>query len=476
MTSVLVGPCDAAVAAATVAQRNPHPRATLAATILGSSVAFIDGSVVNVALPALASDLEAGPAGLSWTINAYLLPLAALTLFGGAAGDHFGRRRLFLVGLAIFALASTLCAVAPNLTWLLVGRSLQGFGAALLMPNSLAILGSAFDDEARGRAVGNWAAAGALTGALGPLIGGWFVDAGNWRAIFLLNLPIAAVTAWLAWFYVPESEDLRKEVPLDWAGALTASAALGFLTWSLTSGAQAHASPLQIWLSTLAGLSLLGGFVWFEARRGDTAIMPLAMFGTLTFTGLTLLTLLLYASLGGLLVLLPYFLIRAAGYSAMAAGAAMLPLPILIGIGSPLTAKITARYGTRRPLAVGAATVAAGFGLCTYFKGGSIDYWSDILPATLLIAGGMSVIVAPLTAAVMSAVDADHVGAASGFNSTIARIGGMLATALLGFVFALQESSREFVEAFRLAALTGAFLAALAAACALCLMREPRAE
>jgi MFS family permease len=217
------------------------------------------------------------------------------------------------------------------------------------MPNSLAILGSAFDDDARGRAVGNWAAAGALTGALGPLIGGWLVDASTWRVIFLLNLLIAAAAAWLTWFYVFESKDLRKEVPVDWAGALTATAALGLLTWSLTSGAQAQISPSSIWLGGAAGLSLLGGFVWLEARRGDAAIMPLAMFGTLTFVGLTLLTLLLYASLGGLLVLLPYFLIQAAGYSAMTAGAAILPLPILIGVGSPLTAKITALYDWAKP-------------------------------------------------------------------------------------------------------------------------------
>ena len=212
MTSIMVGPCDAAIAASMAARRNPYPRATLFATILGSSVAFIDGSVVNVALPALARDLGASPSELSWTINAYLLPLGALTLLGGATGDHFGRRRLFLVGLAVFALASTMCAAAANLTWLLVGRGLQGFGAALLMPNSLAILGSAFDDEGRGRAIGNWAAAGALTGALGPLIGGWLVDTSTWRTIFLLNLPIAAGAGWLAWVYVPESKDTRREV------------------------------------------------------------------------------------------------------------------------------------------------------------------------------------------------------------------------------------------------------------------------
>ncbi|MGA7325862.1 MAG: MFS transporter, partial [Rhodomicrobium sp.] len=278
MSSAVAGPCDEGIAASALPCANPHPRATLAATILGSSVAFIDGSVVNVALPALARDLGASPADLTWTINAYLLPLGALILLGGGTGDHFGRRLLFLIGLAIFTSASILCAAAPTLSWLLVGRGLQGLGAALLMPNSLAILGASFTGEARGQAIGTWAAVGALAGAIGPLLGGWLVDTIGWRTIFLINVPIAAGAAYLAWAYVPESKDIRGFGSLDWVGAGLATAALGLLTWSLTAASEAGPAPSVIWGATVAGFVLLGAFIWLEGRRGKQAIMPLAMF------------------------------------------------------------------------------------------------------------------------------------------------------------------------------------------------------
>src|SRR5882762_9210149 len=218
-----------------------YPRATLAATVLGSSLAFIDGSVVNVALPALAQDLKVNPADLSWTINAYLLPLGVLILIGGALGDRLGRRRLFQIGLSIFAAGSLACAAAPSLAWLLAARGLQGLGAALLMPNSLAILGGAFTGEARGRAIGTWAAAGALAGALGPIVGGWIVDTVGWRTIFLLNLPIAAAAGYLAWRYVEERKELHRAAPLDGVGAGLATAALGLLTWALTEASESGA-------------------------------------------------------------------------------------------------------------------------------------------------------------------------------------------------------------------------------------------
>jgi Major Facilitator Superfamily len=224
--------------------------------ILGSSVAFVDGSVVNVALPALGHDLGASPADLSWTINTYLLPLGALLLLGGAAGDHFGRRRLFLIGLAVFTSASILCAVSPVLSWLLVGRGLQGLGAALLLPNSLAILGASFSGEARGQAIGTWAAAGALTGALGPLVGGWLVDTIGWRTIFLLNVPVAAAAAYLAWAYVAESKDRGEFGSLDWAGAALATAGLGLVTWSLTAASGAGAPPAALWGAACGRLCL----------------------------------------------------------------------------------------------------------------------------------------------------------------------------------------------------------------------------
>ena len=467
MSGALTGPCDTATAGATLPSSTPHPRATLAATILGSSVAFIDGSVVNVALPAISRDLGASPAELSWTINAYLLPLGALMLLGGGAGDHFGRRRLFLSGVTVFTLASILCAASPTLGWLLAARCLQGLGAALLMPNSLAILGSAFAGESRGRAIGLWAAAGAVAGALGPLVGGWLVDATGWRMIFLINIPVAAAAAYLTWAYVAESKDRRRSASLDWAGAGFATVALALLTWSLTAAATVSAPASWRWLAAVAGIVLVGVFLWLERKRGQQAIMPLAMFGTQIFVGITLLTFFLYGSLGGLLVLLPFLLIRVAHYSAIAAGAALLPLPILIGLGSPLMGGLTARIGGKLPLAIGSAMVAIGVALYARIGIDRVDYWSDILPATLLVSIGMSISVAPLTTTVIASVDVDHVGAASGFNSAVARIAGLVATALLGFVFLQQGSAELFVSGFRMAAIIGAGWAAVASGCAL---------
>ena len=467
MTGGIPAPCDRVASADKAARGTLHPAGTLAATVLGSSVAFIDGSVVNVALPALAHDLGAGPAGLAWTIDAYLLQLGALILLGGAAGDHFGRRRLFLTGLAIFTLASALCALAPSLAWLLAGRGLQGCGAALLMPNSLAILGAGFSGEARGRAIGTWAATGALAGALGPLLGGWLVQTVGWRSIFLLNLPIAAGAASLAWAYVAESHDGRSG-RLDWVGAVCATAGLGLVTWALTAASGGRSGAVIP--AALGGIALLGLFLLVEARRGDRALMPLAMFATRSFAGLTLLTFFLYGSLGGLLVLLPFLLIAVEHWPAVSAGASMLPIPIVIGLGSPLMGRLTARYGGRLPLSAGSAIVAGGMALYARIGTGALDYWTDVLPATLLVALGLGLSVAPLTTSVMGSVDSDHVGAASGFNSAVARIAGLIATALLGFVFAQQGSATEFIAGFRIAAMIGAASSALAALCALLLL------
>ena len=453
-----------------------HPRATLAATILGSSLAFIDGSVVNVALPALSQGLEVNPANLSWAINAYLLPLGVLILLGGALGDHFGRRRLFQIGLSTFAFASLACAAAPSFAWLLAARGLQGLGAALLMPNSLAILSGAFTCEARGRAIGTWAAAGALAGAMGPIIGGWIVDTVGWRAIFLLNLPIAAGAGYLAWKYVEERRASSGAAPLDALGAGLATAALGLLTWALTKASESSQAYSSAWSAAVGGILLFGLFVRHEGKLGARALMPLAMFAAPTFVGLTLLTFFLYGSLGGLLVLLPFLLIKVEGWLAVAAGAALLPLPVLIGLGSRFMGRVASVYGERLPLSIGSGLV--GIGLALYGRIGShgINYWLDIFPATVLVALGMGACVAPLTTAVMTSVDADHVGLASGFNSAVARIAGLIATALLGFVFARQESTEAFMVGFRVAALIGAASAAFAAGSALFLVRPRTAS
>ena len=448
-----------------------HPRATLAATILGSSLAFIDGSVVNVALPALAADLKVNPADLTWAINAYLLPLGALILLGGALGDHFGRRRFFQIGLFTFTSASVGCAVAPSLLWLLAARALQGLGAALLLPNSLALLGAGFTGEARGRAIGTWAAAGALAGALGPIIGGWMVDVVGWRVIFFLNVPLAAGAGFLAWKYVEERRELKRAAPLDATGAGLVTAALGLLTWALTKASEDGGGHAASWSAAIAGGMLLAAFLWHEGKLGERAIMPFAMFSSPTFVGLTLLTFCLYGSLGGLLVLLPFFLIKIDLWRAIAAGASLLPVTVLIGVGSRFMGRMAARHGARLPLAAGSGLVCIGLALYARVPMENAGYWRDIFPPTLLVALGMGACVAPLTTSVLSSVSPDHVGLASGFNSAVARVAGLMATALLGFVFARQGSAADFMIGFRAAAWIGAASAALAAAFALYLIK-----
>jgi len=463
MSAIFQPSCDAAAARSSKARvETEHPRLLLAATILASSLAFIDGSVVNVGLPAIGQNLRAGPADLQWVINAYLLPLSALLLLGGAAGDRFGRRRLLIVGVGLFAAASALCALAPSLRFLLVGRALQGVGAAMLMPSSLAILGGAFSGEARGRAIGVWAASGAVGGALGPLLGGYLIDTVGWRAVFLINLPLAAGAAFLAWRFVRETRD-GHPAALDLWGAVLATAGLGALTWALTigSGPAGWTAPALI-AAAAGGVSLIA-FVGVERRRGEGAMMPLALFASASFVGLTLLTLLLYGALGGLLVLIPYVLIQSAGYSATAAGAALLPFPMVIAAASPLMGALAGRLGPRTPLTIGPLIVAGGF-LLVLRIGTGAGYWTGVFPAVMVIALGMAGAVAPLTTAVLASVDARHTGAASGLNSAVARTGGLVARALLGSVLAARGTA--LIGAFHVAAVAGAAASLGAAASA----------
>lgn len=426
----------------------------LAATMLASSLAFIDGSVTNVALPSIGRDLHADAASLQWIVNAYLLPLSALLLVGGAAGDHFGRRRMLIAGTALFAAASVLCALAPNLTLLLAARAAQGVGAAMLMPNSLGILGSSFRGEARGRAVGTWASAGAIASAVGPPLGGWLVGAAGWRAIFLINVPVALVAILIAWRYVEESAE--GERPLDVPGAILATLALGTLTWALTLWSSNHAGSPKTWAGLVAGVMLLALFVWVEHRRHGDAMMPLAMFSSRPFVGLTLLTFLLYGALGGLLVLLPYLLIVGGGYSPLQAGLALLPFSLVIGAASRRMGRTTERLGPRWPLTVGPIVTGLGF-LLLIRVDPTGSYWTSVMPGMVVVALGMAGAVAPLTTAVLSSVDQAHTGTASGFNSAIARTGGLIATALAGAVIA--QTGAALVETFRSAAILAAALA-----------------
>jgi EmrB/QacA subfamily drug resistance transporter len=441
-------------------------RFILATTILASSLAFVDGSVVNVGLPAIGRDLHADGAGLSWIVNGYLLPLSALLLTGGAAGDRFGRRRVLLAGVWLFALASLMCAAAPALGWLVGGRVLQGVGAALLMPNSLAILGSSFTGEARGRAIGLWAAAGAAAGALGPLAGGGLIDVAGWRTIFLINLPIAALTLALGRRCLRDDPNPARPA-LDVGGAIFASIGLAGLTWGLTVASSSAGMDAAALVALAAGALCLGLFLAVERRRGIDAMLPLSLFGSRNFVALNLLTFFLYGALGALLVTVPFVLIEAAGYSATAAGAALVPLPVAIALASPAMGRMAGKTGPRLPLTLGPAMVAGGFLLALRIDGNG-SYWSTTLPAVLAVALGMATAVAPLTTAVLSTVEARNTGVASGFNSAVARSGGLVATALLGVV--LSSHGGALVASFHIAALAAGAAALAAGVCAFVLL------
>ena len=399
-------------------------RAVLVATVLGSSLAFIDGAVVNVALPALQVSLRASATLVQWIMNAYLLMLGALVLLGGAAADRYGRRRVFVIGTALFAVASLACALAPTAAWLVAARAMQGAAAAMLTPASLALLG-ALDEEARPRAFGVWAGAGALTTALGPVLGGWLVDVVGWRAIFLINLPLAAIAIGVALRGVPESRD-EDARPLDATGASSAAAGLGAVTYGLT------AVPEQGWTATtlvamVGGVVLLVAFIVVE-RRSAAPMLPLALFGSRDFSVLNGMTFLLYAALGAVFFLLPFELIVVDGYSATAAGAALLPFALVLGAFSSSAGRLAARIGIRTQLCTGPLVAAVGIALLALAPGTS--YWTARFPALIVLAIGMTLTVAPLTAAVIGAVDSRHAGVASGFNSAVARIAGLLAVAL----------------------------------------------
>ena len=463
--------CDAVAAqCAEASLSSPHPNLVLITTILASALAFVDESVVNVALPTLAQKFSADAGALQWVINSYLLPLSALLLLGGAAGDHFGRRRLLILGTSVFALASLGCALAPRLPVLFASRLLQGVGAAMLMPNSLAILGQTFSGASKGRAVGIWAATGAAMGAIGPVIGGWLIDLGSWRAIFLLNLPLACGAIMLAWRAIPR--DVRGEIyPLDATGGILATIGLAALTWALTVGSSRDGwTPAALSAAGIAVL-LLFTFLRVEAARGARAMMPLHLFASKSLVGLTIFTFLLYGAMGGLFVLLPYILIKAAGFSATAAGAALLPLPLILTVTSPLTGALVGRVGTRLPLTIGPLIVAAGFLLALRMDSNS-SYWTHVLPMIVVIAVGMSAAVAPLTAAVLISVDPAHTGSASGLNSAVARTGGLVATALLGSVLAAEGTL--LLPAYHIAMGVGAFLCAAASLSALTLLDRNR--
>jgi len=425
-------PCDDALIASTPADApcaERTKRFVLAATIIGSGMAFIDSAVVGVALPVIGSDLGASLPLMQWVVNGYVLVSAALTLIGGAAGDRFGRRRVFIAGIGLFTIASIACGFAPSAIPLVVARIVQGVGGALMVPNSLAIIGAAFDQHEKGKAIGTWAGATAIAGALGPVLGGWLTDVISWRAIFFINVSFAVLALSIAFARLPESRDPLAAPRLDWAGAALASCGLAALAFALIEGGEVGWRSLLVLVAVAAAL-VLAIFLWVEARS-SAPMVPLGLFRSSRFSGINLLTLLLYGALGGGFFLLPFDLIRGQSYTAAEAGAAFLPFPLTMFALSRWSGGLLDRFGARPPLIIGPLITAAGLALFA-LSGVGGSYWLKILPAMLTMGLGMAVSVAPLTAAVMSAVPDRQIGIASGINNAIADIASLLAVAVFG--------------------------------------------
>jgi EmrB/QacA subfamily drug resistance transporter len=437
-------PCDEAAIRATTPAAGCTKSAkpwVLAVTILASTISYIDESVVNVALPTIEADLRTSAAATQWLINAYMLVLTALVLVGGAAGDRLGRRRVLIAGIGLFAAASLWCGLSPSISSLIVARAVQGAGAALLIPCSLAIIGATFDENERGKAIGTWAAFSAIAAAFGPLLGGWIVDHVSWRWIFLINPFVALPTIAIAVRHVPESRDPQAAAGLDWRGALLALSGLGSLVYGLIAAPERGIADTAVLVALGAGTVLLALFVW-EEQRSRAPMMPLGVFRSRVFSGVNVVTLLLYAALGGAFFFLPFLLIQVHGFSATLAGASFLPFTVIMAVLSRWSGGLIDRFGARVPLVIGPAISACGFALLAAMDTSS---YLRLLAPMIVLGFGMAITVAPLTTTVINAVPQHQAGIASGINNAVASLASLLAVAILGAV-ALSAYNRALEE------------------------------
>ena len=429
-------PCDDALirhGSASAPLASATKRWVLVATIIGSSMAFVDGTIVNVALPSIQRDLQATASNMQWVVESYTLFLASLLLVGGSLGDHFGRRKVFLIGVAIFAAASVGCALSGDINMLILARGIQGIGGALLVPGSLALISASFPESERGRAIGTWSGFSGITAAIGPVAGGWLVDHYSWVWAFLINVPLALAVLIIGWRHVPESRSTPAQ-RLDGWGALLATIGLGGIVYAFIEAPSRHRGSAAVLAALLTGCAAMALFLVVESR-GRSPMIPLSLFKIHNFAGANLLTLWLYAALGGGIFYFPLNLIQVQGYSATAAGAALLPFILIMFVLSRWAGKLVDRCGSRLPLVVGPAIAACGFALFA-LPGIGGSFWLTFFPAVVVLGLGMTVTVAPLTTTVMNSIGAEHAGIASGVNNAVSRTAALLAIAVFGMVMA----------------------------------------